>query len=241
MHVPELLVVLALAALPALGNAAGGLAAEVVRPSPRSLSLALHLAAGIVLGVVGLELMPTALDATHPWVSILAFTAGGGAFLALRRLVRVCQDRVPGGAGLTIWAGVAIDLLSDGVLIGTGTLIDPRLGLLLALGQVPADLPEGFAAAATLRTEGVPRRRRVLLSAAFAVPVLLGATVGYLALRPAPELATLAVLALTGGVLTAVAVEDMIEEAHEHPHASADVLALVAGFSLFAAVSTYVG
>ncbi len=54
------LLVLGLAALPAAGNFAGGVLAEVFRVSERALSLALHLAAGIVLAVVGLELMPSA-------------------------------------------------------------------------------------------------------------------------------------------------------------------------------------
>jgi ZIP family zinc transporter len=39
--------------LPAVGNVAGGLLAEMVPVSERVLSLALHLAAGIVLAVVG--------------------------------------------------------------------------------------------------------------------------------------------------------------------------------------------
>ena len=50
--------VLALAALPAAGNFLGGLAAEMVDVSERALSLALHLAAGIVMAVVGLERLP---------------------------------------------------------------------------------------------------------------------------------------------------------------------------------------
>ncbi len=80
-----------------------------------------------------------------------------------------------------------MDLFSDGVMIGTGTVLNPALGLLLALGQMPADLPEGFAAVATLRNAGVKRKQRILLAAAFALPILLGAALGYLALRNAPK------------------------------------------------------
>lgn len=57
----EFLLVLAFAALPAAGNLLGGLAAEFFHVSDKTLSKALHLAAGIVLAVVGLELMPEAL------------------------------------------------------------------------------------------------------------------------------------------------------------------------------------
>lgn len=53
----DYLQVLAFAALPAAGNFLGGVLAEIFRVSDRSLSLALYLAAGIVLAVVGIELM----------------------------------------------------------------------------------------------------------------------------------------------------------------------------------------
>ena len=60
------LLVLGLAALPAAGNLSGAILAETFRASECTLSLALHLAAGIVLAVVGLELMPEALGSTMP-------------------------------------------------------------------------------------------------------------------------------------------------------------------------------
>ncbi len=238
----ELLVVLGLALLPAAANVIGGGLAELVRVSDRALSLALHLAAGIVLAVVGLELMPQALQATPVWVPLLAFVAGGALFVQLDRAIGHVQARFGGPderrGAYGVFGGVSLDLFSDGVLIGTGTVVSPALGLLLALGQVPADLPEGFAAAATLRRAGVPRRRRLLLTVGFAVPVLLGAALGYLALRSAPEVVTLSVLALTGGALCAVVVEEMVSEAHEGETSSLGPVFLTAGFALFAAVAT---
>jgi ZIP family zinc transporter len=54
---------------------------------------------------------------------------------------------------------VAIDLCSDGLMIDAGTAVGTRLALVLALGQVLADVPEGFATIATFRDRGVPRRR----------------------------------------------------------------------------------
>ena len=238
--------VLGLAALPAAGNFVGGVLAELFRVSERVLSLALHLAAGIVLAVVGLELMPEALGGTSPWVPLLAFVGGGGAFIGLDRTIGYVQARI-GGSGqkqagaLAIFSGVSLDLLSDGVMIGTGTVLNPALGFLLALGQVPADVPEGFAAMATLRSAGVSRKRRVALSAGFAVPILLGATLGFFALRDAPEIVTLSVLALTGGALVAVVIEEMIGEAHEGETSQLGPVFLTAGFAIFGAISVYLG
>jgi ZIP family zinc transporter len=237
--------VLALAALPAAGNFVGGLGSELFPVSERALSLALHLAAGIVLAVVGLELMPASLEATPAWVPILAFVGGGVFFIGLERAIGFVQGRLgsgPESAGpLAIFSGVSLDLFSDGVMIGTGTVLNPTLGLLLAVGQVPADVPEGFAAVATLRRAGIGRTKRIAMAAAFAIPILVGATLGYFALRAAPELLTLSVLAVTGGALTSVVVEEMISEAHEGETSRLGPVFLTAGFAIFALISAYLG
>ena len=239
------LVVMGLAALPALANFVGGVLAEVFRVSGRTLSLALHLAAGIVLAVVGIELMPEALRASPPWVPLLAFIVGGAVFVGFDSLVGYARGRLGGSeeeaSAFAIFGGVSMDLFSDGVMIGTGSVIDPALGLLLALGQMPADVPEGFAAVATLRNAGVPRKRRLLMAAGFAVPILLGAALGFLGLRDAPKVVTLSVLAMTAGALVAVVVEEMVGESHAGETSRLGPMFLTAGFSLFAAITVYVG
>lgn len=238
------LLVFFLALLPAAANLLGALLAEVCRIPDRFLSLSLHLAAGIVLAVVGLELIPAALSGESPWVPLVAFVVGGVVFVGLDSLVGVVHVRF-GGAGSAsatgVFGAVALDLFSDGAMIGTAAAIDPGLGLLLALGQVPADLPEGFAALAALRRAGVQRRRRLLLSSGFALPVLFGALLGFVLLRDAPEVVTFAVLALTGGALTAVVVEEMVSEAHSGETSRLGPVFLTAGFALFAGLSVYLG
>jgi ZIP family zinc transporter len=241
----EFLTVLLLAALPAAANFAGGLLAEVLPQSDRVLSLALHLAAGIVLGVVGIELMEQVLGVDRPWIPILAIVAGGAAAVGLDTSVEYVRGRFGGGAAdagpWMIYLGVSVDLFSDGVLIGAGSTLSLGLGLLLALGQVPADVPEGFATIATFRREGLPRRRRLLLAASLAVPIVLGATRSYWAVRDLPEIYKVSLLALTAGVLLTVAVEEMVGQAHETEDSRWDSLALVGGFALFALVAVYFG
>ena len=241
----EFLVVLAIATLPAIGNFAGGLLSEVVRVSRRTLSLALHMAAGIVFAVVGIELMPEALTADPPWLVILAFVAGGGFFMLVEKLIGVVRTRLggdPGSAGpWAIFFGVAVDLFSDGVMIGTGSTLGLGLGLLLALGQVPADIPEGFATIATFKNQGVSRRTRLLLAAALTLAIFLGATLGYWAVRGRPEILKMSLLAFTAGILTTVVVEEIVPEAHVGEEARWATLALVGGFALFALLSVYLG
>lgn len=242
--VEEYLRALAFAALPAAGNFVGGLLAEFVRVSQRTLSLALHGAAGIVLGVVGVELIPEAMEAERDWIVILAFIAGGGFFIGVDQLINVVQRRLgnTGGAGAwVIFFGVAVDLFSDGVMIGTGSTIALGLGLVLALGQMPGDIPEGFATIASLKSAGVARSARLLLSAAFAVPIVLGTTIGYWGVRGRSEAVQLSLLAFTAGILITVAVEEIVPEAHRDGESRLATLIFIGGFALFALLSAYLG
>lgn len=251
---PDLLRVLLLALFPAAGNFAGGLLAETFRTSRRSLSIALHLAAGIVFGVIAVELAPRTLDGLDPWLAVAGFIAGGVAFIGLDTLIERFQasrkdegeDSGKAGEGTggawTIYAAVAVDLFADGLLIGAGSSLSFELALVLALGQVTADIPEGFATIATFREAGVGRRRRMLLSASFVIPVLCGALLSYFLLREQPESYQLTALAFIAGMLLVAAAEEIMTEAHEvYPPSRLSSFALICGFGLFAAVAGYFG
>lgn len=93
---------LALASLPALGNFAGGAVAEVVDISPRTLSLALHVALGILLAVVGIELVPEAFKETPRWVPILALVTGGASFHFIDRAAATWPKRAQAAAPATL-------------------------------------------------------------------------------------------------------------------------------------------
>ncbi|MEW6296335.1 MAG: hypothetical protein AB1671_01155 [Thermodesulfobacteriota bacterium] len=137
-----------------------------------------------------------------------------------------------------IYVAVAIDLFSDGLMIGAGSAVSAETALVLALGQVLADIPEGFATVANFKDKGVPRGQRVWLSASFALPVLSAAVLSYFLLRHQSEGWKMGALVFTAGLLTLAAVEDMITEAHESAaDTRVSLLAFVGGFVLFTLVS----
>lgn len=100
-----------------------------------------------------------------------------------------------------IYFGVAMDLFSDGIMIGAGSTVSFGLALLLALGQVVGDIPEGFAVIANFKDKGIPRAKRLIISASFAAPILLGASAGYWFVQRRPEIVKFALLTFTAGVL----------------------------------------
>lgn len=250
---PEVVQIILLALLPAAGNFAGGLLAEAVKTTRANLSLALHAAAGIVLGVIAMELAPRVFEGLPAWLAGIAFFAGGGAYLLLDAVVEKLTSRIEAAADVQnvrattrsagawmIYAAVSVDLFSDGLLIGAGSSLSFELALLLAIGQVTADIPEGFAAVANFKDKGMPRSQRLLMSASFALPILVAALASYFLLREQGPAVQLTVLAFIAGLLLVAATEEIIGEAHEAAgDTKASALAIVGGFVLFALVSSY--
>lgn len=237
--------VLGLAFLPALGNFGGGLLAEFFRTNKALVSKALHAAAGIVIAVVATELMPEALEKIPAWRVAAAFGLGGVLYV----LISIGVNKLQGSAekkgsssssGMwMIYIAVSIDLASDGLMIGTGSAVSSSLALVLALGQVLADIPEGYATIANMKEKNVPRSRRMLLSASFAVPVVGMAAIAYFLLRDVSEAWQMSALAFVAGLLSLAAVEDMLSEAHESAEdTNWSMFLFTAGFVLFVLVSS---
>lgn len=84
----------------------------------------------------------------------------------------------------------------------------------------------------------MPRARRPLLSASFALPILAGALLSYVVLRDMAQSIQLTALAFPPGLLLGAASEEIIGEAHEAADASRwSVVAIVEGFALVALVA----
>jgi ZIP family zinc transporter len=237
--------VIGLALLPALGNLSGGVLAEWLRSSRHTLNLALHAATGIIFAVVAVKVMLAAPQETPAWLLALAFLAGGGAYLLVEAgIERWQQDKsMAAGAGAwMVYVAIAADVVGDGLLIGAATAVTSQLGPALALGQILADIPEGFAVVANFRDKGLGRARRLLISASFVVPVIGAAVLAYLALRGQGETIKMAALVFVAGLYTLAAVEDMMAEAHESAEDSRwSAISFLVGFALFLVVSGGLG
>ncbi len=228
--------------LPAIGTFAGGTIAEFVNISRQTYSLALHASTGIIFAVISVVLIPQALKASTPWIVILAFILGGIFFITIDGLINFVQGRFGGGKSTAAWAiffGVAVDSLIDGLMIGTGALINIELGLFVALGVVSADIPEGFANIAAFKEKGIRRNIRILLNLMASLPVLLGAGAGYFLVKGQPVIFEYMILAFAAGVLLTITAEEIIPESHRDGEARLAALVLILGFALFTLISTY--
>ena len=197
-------------------------------------------AAGIVIAIAAIEVFPEALDSLSRWTVGIAFAIGGLGYLSAQVLV---EKRTEGsGRVWMIVLAVATDLFGDGLLIGAGSAVSAELGVTLAIGQIMANIPEGFASLSTLRVNDTPRTTRLWLTAAFIAPAVAAAVIGFLVLRTRPEAWQYSALTAAAGLYTVAAFEDIIHEAHDATSDSRrSTVALIAGFTLFVFTSALLG
>lgn len=238
------LTVLLVALLPAGGSFIGSMLSEMFRTPKWLLGAALHGATGVAMGLVSIELMPRALGATPIWLIALLFAVGGAISVALSRLVRWLRggDEAEATGEWKVYATTSADVFSDGLLTGATFAVSSGLGLLLALSQVVANVPGGFATTANFRFRGVSRFHRVLAATSYVAPAVVGAIIGFVVLRNADFMTKEATLSLIAGILLVTTIEELVPQADRPGTARwISTAAFVIGFVFIALLSGYVG
>jgi ZIP family zinc transporter len=202
--------------------------------------LVLGLAGGLMLGVVGLDLLPEALHAAGREVfgvpaALLLFVAGFLVAHLVERLLAARQaahgaeesnGRAP-EVGLTAAGAMVGHSFMDGVAIGAAFQVGGGMGTAVALAVIAHDFADGFNTYTITSLYGNARRKAIaMLVADAAAPVAGAASTAFLTI---PEALLGGYLGFFGGVLLYLAAAEILPEAHhEHP-APATLLCTVAG------------
>ncbi|MET8559549.1 ZIP family metal transporter [Streptomyces flaveolus] len=202
--------------------------------------LVLGLAGGLMLGVVGLDLLPEALRAAGTEVhgvpaALLLFLAGFllahlvERLLAARRAAHGAAEhnhRAP-EVGLTAAAAMVGHSLMDGVAIGASFQVGGGMGTAVALAVIAHDFADGFNTFTLTSLYGNARRKALAMLFADAVAPVAGAAAS--AFLTIPEGVLGGYLGLFAGALLYLAAAEILPEAHhEHP-ARSTLLCTVAG------------
>jgi zinc and cadmium transporter len=104
--------------------------------------------------------------------------------------------------------------LVDGVIIGVGFEIDPKLGLLTSLGVISHEFPEGVTTFSLL-VNPIKRKIALMLSVAVALATPLGALLSLTFIGSLSEEMIRLLLGMAGGSFLYIAASDLIPETHE--------------------------
>jgi ZIP family zinc transporter len=204
--------------------------------------LVLGLAAGLMLGVVGFDLLPEALENQPRHVfgvptALLMFVAGFLALHVVERAVAIHRahegeyashthghghgpDSVK-GVGLAAASALVGHSVMDGFAIGAAFQAGDTVGIVVAIAVISHDFADGFNTYTITRLYGNGRRRAQLLLGADALAPVVGAAVTLAFTIPTGVLG--AYLGFFAGFLLYLATSDILPEAHS-PHPSKTTL-----------------
>ncbi|MFI8361023.1 ZIP family metal transporter [Streptomyces sp. NPDC085612] len=201
--------------------------------------LVLGLAGGLMLGVVGLDLLPEALHAAGDEIfgvplALLLFVAGFlvahvvERLLAVRHAAHGAEDgaRVP-QVGLTAAAAMVGHSLADGVALGAAFQVGGGMGVAVALAVITHDFADGFNTYTLTSLYGNDRRKALLMLFADALAPVVGAASTLLFTLPEEPLG--AYLGFFGGALLYLAAAEILPEAHHRHPALSTLLCTVGG------------
>ena len=205
-------------------------AAVAFRVRSRWIPTLVSYAVGAMLAAVFLDILPHVFGQTRDPGRIAAFILFGIlAFFVLEKLL-LWRHHHHGGEGIEhgdhaeigdhgrsgwmIVAGDSFHNFTDGVIIASAFLADPKLGVVTALAIIAHEIPQEIGDFLVLLHSGFGRRKAFLVNVASGFAMVAGALVGYFALSLVqqwiPE-----ILAISAASMIYVAVADLIPGLHK--------------------------
>jgi zinc transporter, ZIP family len=248
------LTVLGIAAVAAAASVAGGVIALLRPPTSVIMSVAFGYAAGVLIGTVSLEMVPQALELGSLGATAAGFTVGflgiwlydlfvnrwhmAGVHAAQHARVAAYHRRHrPRGDRVTVLAGgTSAEELVEGLAIGSGVVIDPEVGALIAAAIAVDNLSEGLSIGELVLSGARPGRgrgatRRVLgWTGLVGASLVSSAAIGWLVLRDAGDSVVGVLQAIGAGGMLYLAVSALVPPAEEQQYQGSGALAAGAGF-----------
>jgi ZIP family zinc transporter len=212
-----------LAAAAFASTAAGGVFAIRYR---QYLHLILGFTAGVLVGVVGFDLLPEIFRLTseygvEPSRPMVALVGGFLLFHAVEKLVLIHHgqelsyaDHHHPDVGLLSALALVGHSFVDGMGIGLAFQVSPQVGLVVSTAVIAHDFADGLNTVGLMLAHQNTHRRALAMLALDALAPLAGAA-STLAVRLPPPLLTL-YLGFFAGFLLYIGAADILPEAHSH-------------------------
>lgn len=219
-----------------VGTGSGGLVTFFTKnPSSRFLSVILGFAAGIMLEVSFLELIPEAVAQGGFYSGSAGLIGGIITLLLLDNILphhhHYSKETRRGRfrkIGFLLGIGIALHNIPEGLAIGAGYVSSESLGLGLALIMGIHNFPEGIAMAVAMDAGGISKMKIFIGTVLAGVPMALGAFLGAILGKVSPLVLSLS-LGFAGGAMLYVTCDELIPDAHNLARGHSATIGLLCG------------
>lgn len=198
------------------------------RPSNRMLAFALGFAAGIMLLISLMEMLPAALHAEgmSPVLGYGMFIVGLLGYFALDRLLphHHPQDVMKAGksprnirrTAILLTLGISLHNFPEGIATFVTASSDLELGMGIALAVAIHNIPEGLAVAGPMYAATGSKRKALFWAGISGVAEILGGLLAFLVLGPMVSPVIMgAIMAAVAGIMVALSVDELMPLARE--------------------------
>jgi ZIP family zinc transporter/zinc and cadmium transporter len=196
----------------------------------RNSVLFIGFAAGVMLTVAFLHILPEALEVNRNALLIVLVTFI--AFYVLEHLLMIhscaeeeCETHPMGWIG---FIGIGFHSALDGLAIGIGFEAAFNIGVVASIGVLLHKLPAGMNITALLLHSGYGRRRTLIMSLIVAAATPIGAVAAHFLFQGVSPAVLGGLLACSAGSFIYIAAADLLPETHRNSRKS-NIILVIAG------------
>jgi len=240
MICPSIQCILIIIALIVIGPLLGSFIGILIKPTKKVVAFSLGLAAGVMLAISFLQLIPHAIELGTIWTSIIGFIDGFLLIMAIDLMMphmHTITGIVEGNSKLyrtaiLIIIGIALHNLPEGFAIASGITHTLKLGMIIAIGIALHDIPEAIATTTPMYTSTRNRLKSFLFSSLTIVPTIIGLGIGYFLLKDISESLLGLAMAVTAGIMVYITLDELVPRAEKEGRTHAASIGIMIGIIL---------
>ena len=210
--------ILLIAIIAILGPIIGSLIGVLKKPSETIMYNLLAFAAGVMLTISFLNLLPTAISQSSPIIAIIGFLIGCGIIFTVDKMIphihpELCsqeQGKKLEKTAYFLLAGIFIHNIPEGMAIGISGIASFKLSLSVALAIAIQKIPEGICTSVPYFYVTKKRLKSFLISASTAIPMLIGYFIASYFFQGFPNWMLGLITAATAGFMVYIASDELI-------------------------------
>lgn len=201
-------------------------------PSQKSISIIQHFTAGLVLAAVAKELLPEINIGVSPFTSIIGFSAGVALMIGIKTLIERIEEKngVMSKSSKPLIAAVGVDMVVDGLLVGTSTAIGIRETIIITIALTIEVFFLSLSTSSSMAKNGIRKNKGMLISLFLSIFILVGILIGRLLSSQMTGSLLTGTLAFASSALLYLVIEELLFEAHKKKDTKLGTIMFFIGF-----------
>ena len=225
-------------AVGALGTAGGAAITLLIKTRSKKISYAMMaFSSGIMLMVVGADMIPHSIETAGEINAVIALAVGGAAAFFIEKIIPHSHEYESAAlrrVGVAMCGGVALHNLPEGLAIGAAIGSGNVYGYSLALLLLLHNIPEGMALAAPFKLSGMKNSGTLLFALAVGAPTAVGAAIGSAIGDISQEIPGICI-GIGAGAMAVLTVKELLPLAFKEKN-SGSIVCLIVGAAVGAAM-----